>query len=93
MKSNDDKCHLIVGDTNKNCSSIGYIYMGNELIESEETVELQGVTIDNKLNFNEHVSTLIKKGNSKIMCTGTNLKILVWRQIETNNEDIHWVPI
>ena len=42
MKSNDDKCHLIVGDTNKNCSSIGYIYMGNELIESKETVELLG---------------------------------------------------
>ena len=76
MKSNDDKCHLIVGDTNKNCSSIGYIYMGNELIESEETVELLGVTIDNKLNFNEHVSTLIKKGNQKLCALARISKFL-----------------
>ena len=76
MKSNDDKCHLIVGDTNKNCSSIGYIYMGNELIESEETVELLGVTIDNKLNFNEHVRNLIKKGNQKLCALARISKFL-----------------
>ena len=65
MKSNDDKCHLIIGDTNKNYSSIGCIYMGQEFLESEKNVKLLGITIDNKLNFNDHVTNLIKKGNQK----------------------------
>ena len=65
MKSNDDKCHLIIGNTNKSYSSTGFIYMGNELLESEESVDLLGVTIDSKLNFNDHVTNLIKKGNQK----------------------------
>ena len=66
MKSNGDKCHLIIGNTNKNYSSLGCIYMENEFIESEDTVELLGVKIDNKLNFNEHVINLVKKGNQKL---------------------------
>ena len=43
-----------------------YIYTGSEFIGSEETVELLGVKIDNKLNFNEYVRNLIKKGNQKL---------------------------
>ena len=59
MKSNDDKCHLIMSNTNKNYTSKVFIYMGHKFIESEETVYLLGVKIDNKLNFSEHVSKLI----------------------------------
>ena len=66
MKSNDDKLHLIVNNTNKNYSSTGCIYMQNEFIESEEYVKLLGVTIDSKLTFEEHVTKLIKKGNQKL---------------------------
>ena len=66
MKSNDDKCHLIMSNTNKNYTTKGFIYMGNKFIESEETVDLLGVKIDNKLNFSEHVNKLIKKGNQKL---------------------------
>ena len=65
MKSNNDKLHLIVNNTNKNYSSTGCIYMQNQFIESEDTVKLLGITIDSKLNFNEHVTNLIKKGNQK----------------------------
>ena len=60
MKSNDDKCNLIVAN-NDNLSLI----VGNELIESCNSVELLGITIDNELKFNEHVTNLIKKGNQK----------------------------
>ena len=66
MKSNTDKMHLIISDTNKNFTSTGCIYINNEFIESEKSVKLLGVTIDNKLNFNEHVTNLIKKGNQKL---------------------------
>ena len=61
MKSNDDKCHLIVANHN-NCS----VNLGNELIEGSSSVELLGVTIDNELKFTEHVSYLCKKGNQKL---------------------------
>ena len=66
MKSNDDKLHLIVNNTNKNYSSTGCIYIQNEFIESEDSVKLLGVTIDSKLRFKKHVTDLIKKGNQKL---------------------------
>ena len=61
MKSNEDKCHLIVANDDKSL-----VELGNEIITGEKTVELLGVTIDNKLNFTEHVTKLIKKGNQKL---------------------------
>ena len=61
MKSNVDKCHLIV--VNKNEVSVN---LGNETISGSTTVDLLGVKIDNNLNFNEHVSKLCKKGNQKL---------------------------
>ena len=61
MKSNDDKCHLIIA----NQENI-HINIGSEIIESSESVELLGIKIDKNLNFNEHVSGLVKKGNQKL---------------------------
>ena len=58
MKSNNDKCHQIVANQD-NIS----ITLGNECIEAEDLVELLGIKIDKNLNFNEHVSDLIRKGN------------------------------
>ena len=59
MKSKDDKCHLIVANQD-NIS----ITLGNECIEAEDS--LLGIKIDKKLNLNEHVSDLIRKGNQKL---------------------------
>jgi len=61
MKPNDDKCHLIVANTNN-----VNIKLGPEIIESEELVTLLGINVDNKLDFNNHVSGLIRKGNQKL---------------------------
>ena len=61
MKSNDDKCHLFVA--NKENMSLD---LGNDTIDSSETVKLLGVLIDKQHNFKEHVSTLCKKGNQKL---------------------------
>ena len=61
MKSNDDKCHLIIANQD-NIS----ITLGNECIEAEDSVELLGIKIDKNLNFNDHVSDLIRKGNQKV---------------------------
>ena len=56
MKSNTDKCHLII--VNNQDSDIK---IGNDVITSENSVKLLGVAIDNKLNFNEHVDNICKK--------------------------------
>ena len=61
MKPNDDKCHLIV--CNKDDLSVK---LGNETIQSSDSVELLGITIDKNLNFTAQVSNLIKKGNQKL---------------------------
>ena len=83
MKSNEDKCHLIVATTNNNSySSTSYIYLGNEFIESEESVELLGVKIDSKLNFNEHVTNLVKKGNQKLHALARISKFLCHQKLK-----------
>ena len=57
MKPNEDKCHLLVINQ-ENVS----VTLGNEYISCSSTVELLGIKIDDKLNFNEHVSKLCQKG-------------------------------
>ena len=61
MKPNEDKCHLLV--INQENVSVNF---GNENIPCSSTVDLLGIKIDYKLNFNEHVSKLCKKGNQKL---------------------------
>ena len=61
MKSNDDKCHSIIAN-----ADIVYIsHLNDAFIENEDSVELLGVHIDNKLKFSEHVLGLLKMGNQK----------------------------
>ena len=61
MKSNDDKCHLIVPN-----SSGTSVKLGREIIKAEDSVTLLGVIIDDKLDFTSHVKLLLKKGNQKL---------------------------
>ena len=61
MKSNSGKCHLIIVNNQDN-----NIKIGNDIITSKTSVKLLGVTIDNKLNFNEHVDNICKKANNKL---------------------------
>ena len=59
---NADKCHLLIS---KHCKEI-FINIDEEVIECSSSVKLLGVTIDNKLNFDEHVTKLCKKASQKI---------------------------
>ena len=71
MKSNDDKCHLIVANHNDVSVSLN-----GETTEGEDSVELLGIHIDNKLTFNEHVTNLCKKGNQKLHALARISKLL-----------------
>ena len=61
MKSNDDKCHLIIENTDKVS-----VTLGNDVIETSDIVELLGIKLDKNLKFNLHVSDLLKKANQKL---------------------------
>ena len=62
MKPNSDKCHLIIANSNQVSINIDM-----EVIDSSNSVELLGVEIDNKLNFNDHVSYLCKKATKNYL--------------------------
>ena len=61
MKANPDKCHLLTSAT----ASIAIKIKDNEILNSESE-KLLGVTIDNKLNFNNHLQKVLKKANQKV---------------------------
>ena len=61
MKSNEDKCHLFVINDDQATVTLG---SGN--IEACTSIELLGLTIDNKLDFTEYVSKKCKKANQKL---------------------------
>ena len=58
---NADKCHLLVCNYDKDVSLI----VDREIIDCSNSVKLLGITIDTKLNFNEHVTKICKKVSSK----------------------------
>ena len=67
MKPNQDKCHLLVADINhKAYSSNSYIYLENVFLGSEKSVRLLGIQIDQNLNFEEHITSLLKDANKKL---------------------------
>ena len=62
LKANPDKFHLILNDTDDNIS----ITLGQHEIHNSNNQKLLGVIIDNKLTFNEHVTSLCKKATQKL---------------------------
>ena len=62
LQMNPDKCKLLIGNREKDFSLI----IDNEVIECSKSIKLLGVKIDNKLHFDEHVSSLCKKVSTKI---------------------------
>ena len=61
FKMNADKCKLIVTKANEDIS----LEVDGHFINGSKSVKLLGVTIDNKLDFNDHVSMLYKKASLK----------------------------
>ena len=62
FKMNPDKCHLLVTNLDDDIS----ITIEEETIKGSNSVKLLGVNLDNKLNFNDHVSKLCGKVSLKL---------------------------
>ena len=63
MKTNPDKCHLLVG-TNDNVA----IRIGNFQIKNTKREKLLGIQFD-KLSFDYHLSEICKKSYRKALCS------------------------
>ena len=62
LKANPDKFHLILNNSDENLS----INVGQYVVQNSQNEKLLGVTIDNKLTFNDHVEGLCKKASKKL---------------------------
>ena len=62
FKLNTDKCHFLVSNHGEDI----FIKVEEALVQSSKSVKLLGVRIDNKLNFDEHVSNICKKVSLKL---------------------------
>ena len=62
FRMNTDKCHLLVANMDKNV----FANINGDIIYGNKSVKLLGVKIDNKLDFNEHVSNICKKASLKL---------------------------
>ena len=59
IKTNQDKCHLIVSKNENMLMHIGPVKIKNTNCE-----KLLGIRVDSRLNFNEHLRALLKTQTS-----------------------------
>ena len=65
LKANPDKFHLLLNSNNNLSIKVDEFLIGNSKNE-----KLLGITLDNDLNFNEHVNKLCKKASQKLHALG-----------------------
>ena len=64
MIANPDKFQCIILSKNK-ADNIVEVNIKDQKVPSQTSVKLLGITIDNKLNFNEHISKLCKSASAQ----------------------------
>ena len=62
MKVNTGKSHLLLSGNSRATATID-----NSYIESEDEQVLLGITIDSNLTFENHINSICKKANQKLM--------------------------
>ena len=77
MKLNTDKCNLLISGHKYEHM---WIRVGEEKIWEDRKVKLLGVTIDNELKFDEHVSEICLKANRKLSVLSRMSKYLTFEQ-------------
>ena len=77
MKLNTDKCHLIVSSYKHEQI---WAKIGNDKIWEYSDVKLLGVTIDNELKFDKHVSKICSKASRKLSVLARMSKLLLFEK-------------
>ena len=77
MKLNQSKCHFLTSGSEKEHGPEHlWVRVGNELIWESKSEKLLGVTVDNELKFNDHLSNVCKKAGSKVTALARVVRIL-----------------
>ena len=77
MIANPEKVHAILLRKNLTNTSGEKINIDGEIINSEETVKLLGVTLDYRLDLAPHISNICKKAATQLNVL-QRLKIVPW---------------
>ena len=77
MKLNTDKCHLLV--SGHKFEEI-WMKVGKDQIWEEKKVRLLGITIDNELKFDQHITEICLKANKKLSILSRMSKFLSFDQ-------------
>ena len=70
MIVNPDKFQAIIVKKNSKMENSYPLNINDQTINSENSVKLLGIEIDNKLSFEQHISTLCKKASNQLNAIG-----------------------
>ena len=67
------KCNIM--RVSRSCKPLQHFYsLGNEILQELSDAKYLGIQIDNKLDWNKHISTVAARGQSKLAFLNRNLK-------------------
>ena len=66
MIANPSKFHAILLTKHRSDTTGKTLKIKNNLIQSESKIELLGLTIDNRLSFHSHISSICKKAAKQL---------------------------
>ena len=84
MKANPDKCHLLLSKNRNFEADINENRISNTKLE-----KLLGVTFDNRLNFNHHISNICKMAGNKLHALARVSNLTTWIKINREYFLIH----